>query len=390
MATNGPKTATLTTASPLAEIYGQYPMELDRGEGLYVYDTQGRRYLDLYGGHAVSLLGHSPADVVEAIAEQGRKFMFYSNLARIPIRAEGAARLLAFGRFDRHQVFFCNSGGEANENALKIAIKLTGRSKVIAFDGAFHGRTLLAAGATDHPEWRAYLRGWMGPVDRLAPNDPAGLRRIDAGTAAVILEPIQSIGGVTGFDYDFLQALREKCDEVGAFLIYDEVQTGMGRLGTPFVSTECGAPPDMTSLAKGIAAGFAMGAVIMTEAVGARLVKGDIAATFGGGPMAVAAMIATIDRIERDDLIASARAFERALRESFKSEPCVREIRGRGCLMGLVLDRPAAPIFRALFAEGIIAGLNSDANLLHLLPPLTAGAAEVETLRSALRKVVQT
>ena len=369
--------------------YGRQPIVLERGEGTRAWDSAGKEYLDFVGGLAVNVLGHAHPVVAEAVAEQSRKLIHTSNLYYTEPQGRLAKRLVEWVGIPG-KCFFCNSGGEANENALKIAIKLTGRSKVIAFDGAFHGRTLLAAGATDHPEWRAYLRGWMGPVDRLAPNDPAGLRRIDAGTAAVILEPIQSIGGVTGFDYDFLQALREKCDEVGAFLIYDEVQTGMGRLGTPFVSTECGAPPDMTSLAKGIAAGFAMGAVIMTEAVGARLVKGDIAATFGGGPMAVAAMIATIDRIERDDLIASARAFERALRESFKSEPCVREIRGRGCLMGLVLDRPAAPIFRALFAEGIIAGLNSDANLLHLLPPLTAGAAEVETLRSALRKVVQT
>lgn len=373
--------------SYLAEVYNQYPFQYERGEGVYLYDTEGREYVDFYGGHAVSILGHSPVAVAEAIYAQAKKFMFYSNLARIPIRAEGAEKLVKFANNGFNRAFFCNSGGEANENALKIAIKLTGRSKIVAFKGGFHGRTTLAVGATDNASWHEYLQAWIGPNVHISANDFAALSVIDGETAAVILEPIQSIGGVTEFTKDYLQALRKKCDEVGAKLIFDEVQTGMGRLGVPFVSGSCGVLPDMMTLAKGIAAGFAMGAVLMTEEIASLIQKGDIAATFGGGPMAVAAMIACIEEIEKNNLMANAKDIENYIREKFVGTLAVG-LRGKGCLLGLELGRPAKPVQQALFNYGIITGTCSDAKVLHLLPPLTIQKEHVDKLHAALGKVL--
>ena len=372
------------TSQALLDIYNSFPFVIERGEGVYLYDTSGKRYIDFYGGHAVTIVGHSPAKVVAAIAQQAKKFMFYSNLVQCPIREQGAAELLRFGKFDDHKVFFCNSGGEANENALKVAIKLTGRAKIISFHGGFHGRTMLALGATDHPDWHETYRGWVGPIERITPNLEAELTKIDSETAAVILEPIQSIGGVTEFVQPYLEKLRARCDAVGAMLIFDEVQTGMGRTGVPFVSTAFKkAAPDMTTLAKGIAGGFAMGAVIMRSEIGAGLVKGDIAATFGGGPMAVAAMMAVIETIEEEKLLEQAAATEEFVRAQFADLP-LKEIRGRGCLLGLVGAKPAREIQNALFERGMITGPNSNPNLVHLLPPLTIASDHLTQLKEAL------
>lgn len=384
------QTATnLKAESHLSEIYGQYPFELVRGEGVYVYDTAGKRYLDLYGGHAVALVGHSPPRVAKAIAEQANQLMFYSNLARIPLREQAAAKLVGFARNGLTKAFFCNSGGEANENAIKISIKNTGRQKVASFAGSFHGRTLLAIGATDHPDWHEYLHGWIGPTAQLRPNIEEDLEKIDNETACVILEPIQSIGKCTVFSPEYLKKLRKRCDETGAYLIFDEVQTGMGRTGVPFVSGHCGTNPDMMTLAKGLGGGFAMGAVVMTAEVDSKLKVGDIAATFGGGPMALGAMMATIDQVVEDKLIDNAKRIEAHARKIFPALAQVKEVRGRGCLLGIVIDRPAKPVQTALFAKGIITGPNSDPNLVHLLPPLTLQTEHLDMLYQALTEVLK-
>ena len=373
-------------SSPLAEIYGQYPFEIEKGEDVFVYGTDGKKYLDFYGGHCVCCVGHSRKEVVDAISKQAGKLMFYSNLARIPIREQAAQKLLDFARNDFKKVFFCNSGGEANENALKIAIKVTGRHKIASFKGGFHGRTLLAIGATDHPDWHEYLGPWIGPTTQLRVNEKADLKLIDKQTAAVILEPIQSIGGCTVFDFEYLKQLKAACDETGAMLIFDEVQTGIGRTGTPFVSGHCGVLPDMMTLAKGLANGFAIGAVVMTAGVARELKIGDIAATFGGGPMAMAALIATLDYIEKEKLTSHVKEIESYVREKFKI-PGVTEIRGKGALLGLVLEKDARPVQHALFPKGIICGLNSNPKLLHLLPPMTIQKQHVDELFNAFKEI---
>ena len=366
----------------------QYPFNVVRGEDVFVYDETGKRYLDFYGGHCVTCVGHCRKEVADAIAAQAHTLLFYSNLAPMPLREDGAKRLVSYADSQFTSAFFCNSGGEANENALKIAIKATGRSKVVGYTGGFHGRTLLALGATDNTGWHQLYRDWLGPVGRITPNDLAGLVSIDEQTACVILEPIQSIGGVTVFEESYLQALRDVCTKKGAMLIFDEVQTGLGRTGVPFVSGHWGGvQPEMMTLAKGLAGGFAAGAVVMTKEVAATIKPGDIAATFGGGPLAIAAMIATIDCLEKDGLAAHSKAMEQYITTTLNL-PQVSEIRGKGLLIGLVLDRPAKPVQQALFAKGIITGTNSNPNLLHLLPPLTVQQEHVDMLKAALLQVL--
>ena len=369
--------------SPLIEVYGQYPFEIDRALGVYVYGVDGREYLDFYGGHCVCGVGHSRKEVADAIAAQAEKFMFYSNLARLPIREQAAEKLVEFADNGMTKVFFCNSGGEANENAIKCAIKITGRKKVVGFWGGFHGRTLLAIGATDHPDWHEYLGPWIGPIGRMKPNDRAGFSEIDENTACVILEPIQSIGGVTAFDFEYLKELREVCTKKGALLIFDEVQTGVGRTGVPFVSGHCGVKPDMMTLAKSIANGFALGVMVTTKEVAADIHRGDIAATFGGGPMAMAAMMATLDCVKKDNVMRNVLEIEKHVREKFK-DPEITEIRGRGCLLGLVGTKPAKDVQAVLFQKHIIVGLNSNPNLVHLLPPMTIQRAHIDQLHKAM------
>ncbi|HQH28111.1 MAG TPA: aminotransferase class III-fold pyridoxal phosphate-dependent enzyme, partial [Oligoflexia bacterium] len=348
----------------------------------------GNKYLDFYGGHCVCCLGHSPREVADAIAAQAKELLFYSNLAPMPVREKAADKLIQFAANGFTKVFFCNSGGEANENALKIAIKATGRQKIAAFKGAFHGRTLLALGATDNAKWHGQYAGWVGEVERFEPNTAESLAQIDGQTAAVILEPIQSIGGCTVFEPDYLRALKEACDKHGALLIYDEVQTGMGRTGSPFVSGHWAVLPHMATLAKGLAGGFPIGAVMMTREVADSISPGDIAATFGGGPLAMAAMGATVCCLKKYNLVGHAAEIEHYVRRKFTVSQ-VTEIRGKGCLLGLVLDREAKPVQQALFKKGIITGLNSNPHLLHLLPPLTIQFEHVDLLHQALIEVLK-
>ena len=371
--------------SPLVETYSQYPFVFERADGMYIWDEEGRKFLDFYGGHAVCVLGHSPREVAQAVSEQAEKFMFYSNLARIPIRERGAERLLEFAASGHEKVFFCNSGGEANENALKIAIKHTGRNKIVGLKGGWHGRTTLAMAATDDPKWVKDYGARFGEVGRIVPNDISQIAsEVDDSTAAVILEPIQSIGGVVEMEESYLKALRERCDSVGAFLIFDEVQTGMGRSGEPFVSRAGGLVSDMSTVSKGLGAGFPLGAVLMKKELGLSIEKGELGSTFGGGPMAMAALIANIEVIERNSLVQNAKNFGKYAKESFCLVPGVEAVLGRGCLLGLLMNREAKPLQKELFGKGIILGLCSNPKVLHLLPPLTAGKREVDKLAEAL------
>jgi acetylornithine/N-succinyldiaminopimelate aminotransferase len=370
-------------ASPLVKTYATFPFTVASGRGMYVYDTEGREYLDLYGGHAVALLGHSPPEVARAVAEQAERLLFYSNLAPLEVRERAAARLLAFAGGHLGGVFFCNSGAEANENALKLAIQQTGRSKVVALKGAFHGRTALAAAVTDNDEWHKAMPGWVGHVARIPVNAEDGLDAIDGQTAAVIAEPIQSMAGVVVLEDSFLAALRRRADQTGAMLIFDEIQTGMGRTGTPLVAGFGGVTPDMVTLAKGLAGGVPMGAVLMVDRVASRVATGDLGSTFGGGPLACAALEATIGVLERDSLAGNAQRIEPAAR-GLASVDGVEEVRGKGALLGLRTALPAKRVCQALLGRCIITGTSLDPHVLRLLPPLIVREEHVATLRAAL------
>ena len=365
----------------LLPTYAPFPFTLSRGSGDRVFDDQGGAWLDFYGGHCVCGTGHGHPVVVEAITAQAKALAFYSAAGDLAIRHEAAARLTALA--DMASVFFCNSGAEANESALKVAIQLTGRKKLGAFEGAFHGRTLLALSATDEPALQAPLQGLLAPVARLPFNDADALSAADfSELAAVIVEPIQSMAGVRTADGAWLQALRAKCDASGALLIFDEVQTGMGRLGAPFAAQAFGVKPDMLTTAKSLASGVPMGALLMTEAVARALKPGDLGSTFGGGPLACAALIATLKVITDETLMARAVEAEAFLRGRMQGT-AVRAVRGQGLLLGLE-TADAAALKAHLFARRILTGGSKDKAVLRLMPPLTVTEASLAALVEAI------
>jgi len=304
----------------------------------------------------------------------------------VEIRERAASRLAAFAPPGLDRVFYCNSGAEANENALKLAIQHTARTRITALTGGFHGRTLLALSATDSRKLRSPFAPVLCPSQHLSANDEAALERVDERDAAVIVEPVQSMAGVVTLTDAYLGALRQRCDEVGALLIFDEVQTGMGRMGTPFVAGSCGATPDVMTLAKGIANGLPLGAVVMSERVAQRVEVGDLGATFGGGPVVCAAQIAVLDVVEQEGLVESARRLGACMTERLRVGP-VRAVRGRGCLLGLVLDGPSKAARERLLAAGFITGGSDDSNVIRLMPPINAPDEAVEALGRELERL---
>lgn len=367
----------------LLETYASYPFELVRAAGDQVFDSEGRAYFDLYGGHCVCLTGHGHPHVVAAIARQAEELLFYSNAARIPVRERAAQALVDFAPEGLSQVFFCNSGAEANENALKVAVLLTGRRRFVAFGGSFHGRTTLAMGVSDSAKMHASYAGLLPQVEFLPFGDREALKQVDlAEVAAVIVEPYQSMAGVRGAAPEWFALLRQRCQSAGSLLIYDEVQTGMGRLGVPFAANRFGLP-DMVTLAKSVASGVPMGALLLGDALAAGLARGDLGSTFGGAPLACAALIAGLELIEREGLMQRARAFEEQVRARMLSGP-VRGLRGSGCLLGLEVAGGAAPLKAWLEQQGILVGSSNDPEVLRLMPCLNVSEAAIDALEAAL------
>jgi acetylornithine/succinyldiaminopimelate/putrescine aminotransferase len=375
--------------------YSKLPIVMERGESAYVWDADGNRYLDFYGGHCVCLLGHSPPAVVEAVQEQAGKLVFYSNVAYSTVRAEASARLAEMAPDGMEQVFFANSGSEANETALKLARKHTGRSGVLAMEQGFHGRTLGSLALTYADKYRAPYRDVL-PDTRFVPfgdADAAARAFEEHGDhlAAVVLEPIQSIAGVQTAAPSYFRALRTLCDEHGVQLIFDEVQTGVGRTGTFSISEQLGMKPDLISLAKSLGAGVPVSSVLVSDEIAAGVESGDQGSTFGGGMLAMAAVKATLDTIRENDLMARATSIFGTICAALG--PHVRDVRGRGCLIGVELDRPAAPVRDALLREGVLTGTSGDPNTLRLMPPINtpdeALDAFVDTFQEVLERNAQ-
>ena len=366
--------------------YKKFPFVIERGEDVWVYTTAGERYLDLYGGHAVVSTGHSHPRIVRAIAEQAGRLIFYSNLVYNDARARAAKKLVDVAPEFLSKVFFVNSGTEANENAMKIARMLTGRTKIISFEGGFHGRTPGSVSATGLPKYRENVSPLLeGHVYAEFGSVASVESLLDEETAAVILEPIQSMGGVRMADAAFYQALREKCDHAGAMLIYDEVQTGMGRTGEFFFAGRFGVVPDMIAAAKGIASGVPMGAVLMTDAIAGEIKTGDLGTTFGGGPVACAALEATVDVIRDERLLENVRENSEYLFAELSKMLLVEEVRGLGYLIGIKFPGGTAkPVQQALLEKKIITGLADDPGILRLLPPLTLKRAEIDVFLDQL------
>ncbi len=375
-------------AAHTAQVYAQFPFEVVSGEGSYLNCADGRRLLDLYGGHAVCALGYGHPRLLEAIQRQASELFFTSNALALRVRGRAADKLAEFAPPGLERVFFVNSGAEANENALRIACRLTGRSKVVALEHGFHGRTAAAAsvswGARDR--WYGFPRTPFDVAFASRDDAAAAVSLVDRETAAVIIEPIQGLAGAFDLGGEYLQALRSACDAQGAFLIADEVQCGMGRSGLPFAISHSGVIPDMITTAKALGAGFPSGALLMREDCAAQLGVGDLGSTFGGGPLACAAIEAVLDVMREEQLPQRAAARERQIRETCMEGP-VQEIQGRGLLLGLKCDGGARGVRDDLLDAGILTGTSALPEWLRLMPPLTLREEEAAQLAAALHHI---
>lgn len=369
--------------------YAKMPLAITRGEGIFVYDAEGRRYYDFYGGHAVALTGHCHPRVVRAIHEQAGRLMFYSNVVYNDMRALYGQKLAQAAPSGFEQAFFCNSGTEANETALKIARRFTGRTEVVAMTEGFHGRTLGSLSVTGLGNYRSSVSPLL-PGIRFAPFgdlDAVGAQCGDQ-TAAIILEPIPSMAGVRVADPAFYRGLRQICDARGIVLIFDEVQTGFGRTGTLFAGEHWGVVPDLITTAKGMASGFPMGAVLVSAPIAATISYGEQGTTFGGGPLACAAALATLEVILEEDLPTRAAAMGAYLRQQTAGMPGLIAVRGLGLLLGLETTLPTKSVQAGLFERGLLTGTSANPHVLRLMPPLTVEPAHIDALVTALGEVI--
>ena len=373
------------TPDYLAQVFAQYPVPVASGEGVWLNTTDGRRILDMYGGHAVAALGYGHPIWTRALIEQARTLCFQTNAVPLEVRTRAAQRLIRFSGLDLNSVFFVNSGAEANENALRMAFRMTQRSHVAAMEYSFHGRTAAAGAVT----WGAASK-WYGfprtpfDVSFLPRRDLNAItQQITDRTAAVIIEPVQGQAGAFEHGVEYLRAVRAQCDKVGALLIFDEVQCGMGRVGAPFAAQLYGIAPDMISTAKALGSGFPCSALLMSPRVSAAVKPDSMGTTFGGGPMACAVIEAVIEAIESEHLLENVRNLSKRIRESCIVGP-VTASQGEGFLIGLRTQRPAKEVHADLLARGILAGTAADPNIVRLLPPFVLQAAQVDLLRDAL------
>jgi acetylornithine/N-succinyldiaminopimelate aminotransferase len=375
-------------AGHLAKVFAQYPVEIAHGDGVWLHSRDGRKILDFYGGHAVAGLGYAHPRWLAALDRQARQMSFQTNALPMVIRERAAARLTKFAGLGLDTVFWVNSGAEANENALKIAFKMTGRGKAVALEQSFHGRTA-AAGAVTHgalEKWYGFPRTPFEVCFTPRDNIEALAKNIDRDTAAVIVEPVQGVGGAYPLGKPMLAALRQRCDEVGALLIFDEVQCGVGRSGTPFAANLFGVTPDIITAAKALGNGYPVSALLLSRRVAERLKYDDMGTTFGGGPMACAIAEAVIDTIESESLLANVRQVSQYIRSNCIIGP-VTGTQGAGFLLGLKTSRPAKEVQAALLEKNILAGTSGDPHILRLLPAYILNEGHVDQLCDALAKI---
>jgi Ornithine/acetylornithine aminotransferase len=369
--------------------YAKMKIAVEHGRGAWVWTSEGEKYLDLYGGHAVCATGHSHPHVVEALRTQAEKILFYSNLVYSDIRARAAEKLVSVAPESVSKAFFCNSGTEANENAMRMARFATGREKIITFSGGFHGRTADSISATFLGKYREIGRPNVpGHVCAEFGNLESVAALADEETAAIMLEPIQSMAGVKEASPEFFQGLRKICDERGIVLIFDEVQTGVGRTGSWFFSGSSaagGTKADIITLAKSLGSGVPVGACLVTEKIASKIKTNDLGTTFGGGMLAMAAVAATLEAIENDRMIENISEVEKHLRERLKEVKEVVAVKGRGGLLGIEFADACKPFHEKLLAKKIITGTSSDPKVLRLLPPLCVTKEEIDMFVDALR-----
>ena len=373
----------------LYDVYPLFDIEIEKGEGCYTYDTEGTKYLDLYGGHAVISVGHSHPHYHKALNEQASKLVFYSNSVINSLQQTLADKLGKISGYDDYQLFLINSGAEANENALKLASFYNGKTRVIAFDKAFHGRTSLAVEATDNPKIVAPINA-NGHITFLPLNDIEAVKveLAKGDVSAVIVEGIQGVGGIRIPETDFMQALREECDKHDVVLIADEIQSGYGRSGKFFAHQYTGVRPDIITVAKGIANGFPMGGVLISPKF--TPVYGQLGTTFGGSHLACAAAIAVLDIFEQENLVENARKVGEYLMTELKQIPGIKEVRGRGLMIGMEFDYPVKELRTRLIKEEKVFTGATGTHMIRLLPPLVLTMEQAQDfigrLKNALAK----
>lgn len=374
----------------LFNVYPLFDIEPEKAEGSYLWDTSGTRYLDLYGGHAVISIGHSHPHYVKKISDQLQKIGFYSNSVQIPGQKELASKLGELSGKDNFRLFLCNSGAEANENAMKAASFHTKKKKIISFTNGFHGRTSLAVAVTDNDKITAPVNE-TDNAHILPFNDIEALERTFARSgnevAAAIIEGIQGIGGIYMPDKAFAKRLRELCDQYNVMLIADSVQCGYGRSGKFFSHDYLDIEADIYTMAKGMGNGFPLAGVLIHPKIEAW--PGMLGTTFGGNHLACAAGIAVLDVMKEDGLMDNALHMEKYIRTKLEGHSAVKEIRGKGLMLGIELDREAAPVRKkTLMEHQIFTGASNNKYTIRLLPALNVKEAEIDMFLEAFNKVV--
>ncbi|MDE2995260.1 MAG: aminotransferase class III-fold pyridoxal phosphate-dependent enzyme [Bacteroidota bacterium] len=369
--------------------YRKWPIALAKASGSTVEDVEGNTYLDLYGGHCVVFLGHNHPRVVQAIKEQADQLLFYSNAVYAPARAKASERLARMAPEGMNKVFFINSGAEANEAAMKIARKATGRANVVAVEGDFHGRTLGALSATWEHKYRAGYEKAFGPVSFIPFGDVEKAREVILAErpAAVIIEPIQSMGGMRTASVEYFQTLESACRECGAMLIFDEVQTGVGRTGAFTYAQRIGVRQHMITMAKSLGGGVPVSAILIDDEVAAKVGYGEQGTTFGGGMLAMAAVDAALQVVEDEKLSERALAIWDALEAGCHERGL--HCQGAGCLMGIDFGQPVAPIIAGLRERHILTGGSADPHIMRLMPPAVVTREEIEGFFAALDEVLE-
>jgi acetylornithine/N-succinyldiaminopimelate aminotransferase len=379
---------TTKTTMNLFDVYTVSDVEIIKAQGAKLWDKNGKEYLDLYGGHAVISIGHSHPYYVEKITNQLQNIGFYSNSIKISQQQELAEKLGKLSGYDNYQLFLCNSGAEANENAFKLASFHNGKSKILAFDKAFHGRTSLAVTATDNPSIVAKINQ-NDNVTFLPLNDKEAFdTAISEEVSCVIIEGIQGVGGIRIPETAFIQHVAKTCKENNIVLILDEVQSGYGRTGKFFAHQHFGIQPDIITVAKGMGNGFPIGGVLIAPHILPK--KEMLGTTFGGNYLACAAGIAVLDVLEQENLIEKAASLGDYTMKALAQLPNIKEVRGKGLMIAVELNEPCASVRRQLLEEyGIFTGTSSNKNTLRILPTLNVSQQEIDQLIQALHNILK-
>ncbi len=369
--------------------YAKYPLTIVSAKGSFVYDEDGGKYLDFYGGHAVCILGHCPSTVVEAIKKQSETLLFYSNIVKTLPQEKLAELLTSTLLPENYQVFFCNSGSEANEAAVKMARKYTGKKKIISFNGAFHGRSISNLGVTGLLGYHQFSPdllehtyfAQLGDMESVKAGFVAG----GDDVAAVICEGIQSIGGMKMAEKKFYQDLEKLCNKNGVVLIFDEIQTGLGRCGDFWFCESVGVKPDIITAAKGLASGLPVGATIVRAEISSMIKEGEHGSTFGGGPVPMAAGIATVEEILK---IKDVNEKSERIVDGLKKISGVDGVVGKGLLLGIKVKEEAPGFVGKCLGKGLLLGSSSDKKVFRIMPPLNISNEEIDLFLKIIEKVL--